>query len=327
MRKQTKLVAVLSAAALLAIGASMTSFAAKGWYEENGTWYYDKTGDGDLASEEWRKSGNNWFWLDADGAMVTNQLIEDGKGNYFYVDANGAMVTNRWVAIEPGEDADEDAPAHYWYRFGSSGRALKAGSNSDIAIKTIDGKKYAFDSEGKMYYGWVSEDGDKQTEENPFAEADYYFGDEDDGAMHTDWLQYNDGSDLESSLTGKAYEDQSVMWFFFDLSTGKMVKAEDGASSSLKTKLVRGQRYAFDENGVMVYDWNNVTTPNNATSNNYFSSEDDGHLKKKGWIWAIPGVNINEEDHDSDTYRWFYVDGSGKTYTSNIKKVGTKRYE
>ena len=33
MRKQTKLVAVLSAAALLAMGASMTSFAA-GWEKE-----------------------------------------------------------------------------------------------------------------------------------------------------------------------------------------------------------------------------------------------------------------------------------------------------
>ena len=37
MRKQTKLVAVLSTAALLAIGASMTSFAATGWQEEDGT--------------------------------------------------------------------------------------------------------------------------------------------------------------------------------------------------------------------------------------------------------------------------------------------------
>ena len=31
MKKQTKLVAVLSTASLLAIGASMTSFAATGW--------------------------------------------------------------------------------------------------------------------------------------------------------------------------------------------------------------------------------------------------------------------------------------------------------
>ena len=34
MKKQTKLVAVLSTAALLAIGASMTSFAATGWQKK-----------------------------------------------------------------------------------------------------------------------------------------------------------------------------------------------------------------------------------------------------------------------------------------------------
>ena len=40
MRKQTKLVAVLSAAALLAIGASMTSFAATKWVQEGEDWVY-----------------------------------------------------------------------------------------------------------------------------------------------------------------------------------------------------------------------------------------------------------------------------------------------
>ena len=45
MKKQTKLVAVLSTASLLAIGASMTSFAASGWVEEDGTWvYYNRVG-------------------------------------------------------------------------------------------------------------------------------------------------------------------------------------------------------------------------------------------------------------------------------------------
>ena len=60
MRKQTKLVAVLSAAALLAIGASMTSFAASGkWVEENGTWvYYNRSGE--KVTEEWAKSGDYW---------------------------------------------------------------------------------------------------------------------------------------------------------------------------------------------------------------------------------------------------------------------------
>ena len=109
MRKQTKLVAVLSAAALLAIGASMTSFAATGWQEENGTWvYYDKNGD--AVTEQWAKSGNNWFWLNEDGEMATDYLVDDDS-NYYYVDANGAMVTNQWVSIEnedyDGDDGDE----------------------------------------------------------------------------------------------------------------------------------------------------------------------------------------------------------------------------
>ncbi len=64
MRKQTKVVAVASAAALLAIGGAMTSFAAQGWVEEDGTWYYyDK--DGSRVEDEWKKSGDNWFWLDS----------------------------------------------------------------------------------------------------------------------------------------------------------------------------------------------------------------------------------------------------------------------
>ena len=45
MRKQTKLVAVLSAAALLAMGASMTSFAA-GWEKDDaGVWHYYDSDD------------------------------------------------------------------------------------------------------------------------------------------------------------------------------------------------------------------------------------------------------------------------------------------
>ena len=78
MKKQTKLVAVLSTAALLAIGASMTSFAATGWAEEDGTWvYYDRNGD--KVTDKWAKSGNNWYYLDSNGEMAVDTLIEDGE--------------------------------------------------------------------------------------------------------------------------------------------------------------------------------------------------------------------------------------------------------
>ena len=51
MRKQTKLVAVLSAAALLAMGASMTSFAA-GWQKDDaGVWHYYDSDDNQVTEQ------------------------------------------------------------------------------------------------------------------------------------------------------------------------------------------------------------------------------------------------------------------------------------
>ena len=113
MRKQTKVVAVASAAALLAIGGAMTSFAAQGWVEEDGTWYfYDK--DGSRVEDTWKKSGDNWFWLDSEegGAMATDKLVEDDDNTY-YVDGNGVMVTNTWVKVVNEDQDDDDDPAEY----------------------------------------------------------------------------------------------------------------------------------------------------------------------------------------------------------------------
>ena len=139
MRKQTKLVAVLSAAALLAIGASMTSFAATGWQEENGAWvYYDRNGD--QVTDQWAKSGNNWFYLNSDGEMATDELIDDGT-NYYYVDSNGAMVANQWVAVANENAGEEDEPESYWYYLQKIVKQNKAESSGDTSLKTINGKK------------------------------------------------------------------------------------------------------------------------------------------------------------------------------------------
>ena len=138
MRKQTKIVAVASAAALLAMGASMTSFAA-GWTEEDGTWVYlDK--DGDRVYDTWKKSGANYYYLNEDGEMATDTLIEY-EDYYYYVDENGVKVTNQWVALEnmDGEQVGNYEPDVLWYYFQSSGRAY---TNSNDKVRTINGKKY-----------------------------------------------------------------------------------------------------------------------------------------------------------------------------------------
>ena len=168
MRKQTKLVAVLSAAALLAVGASMTSFAA-GWTEENGTWvYYD--GDDELVTNEWKKSGSNYYYLNDDGEMATETWVDDE----YYVDETGKMVTNQWLKLVL-DDADIDDPngdGEGWFWFDSKGKKVTDQK------KTINGKVYYFDDDGVMEYGWYEDENGNI----------YYLGDEDDGARKSGWL-------------------------------------------------------------------------------------------------------------------------------------------
>lgn len=258
MKKRTKLYAVLSTA-VLAIGISMTSFAATGWAEEDGTWvYYNK--DGERAANEWKKSGNDWYYLDENGIMAVEQLIEY-KDNYYYVDMSGVMVSNQWVAIDSENVDEDDEPAHYWYYFQANGKALNNGDNDKVAIKNVNGKKYAFDGEGRMLYGWVDADSAERVDNSDgegFKEGDYYFGGSDDGAMTVGWLQidikYTEATEDDYKYTAAVFSDdeEQTRWFYFK-PNGKKVCSQDGERTRDRT--INGQKYAFDEYGAMVAQW------------------------------------------------------------------------
>ncbi|MFQ6970666.1 MAG: argininosuccinate lyase [Enterocloster aldenensis] len=348
MRKQTKLVAVLSTAALLAIGASMTSFAAQGWAEEDGTWvYYDRNGD--RVTDKWAKSGNNWYYLDSDGEMAIDTLIDDGD-NYYYVDINGVMASNQWVAIENEDAGDDNEPDHYWYYFQANGKALTNGNNTSVSLKTINGKKYAFDTDGKMLYGWVSKDNAERIDNSnndAFKDADYYFGGEDDGAMTVGWLQadvtYEEATnDYEIAPVFNDDEDQT-RWFYFQ-SNGKMVKADPGKFQ--KSKTINGKKYEFDENGAMTAEWSldvkaasdngtrnsySTSTANNVSAKyaqqwRYFNSVEDGARVSKGWFKVVPAEYLNSTRYNDDEDAWYYADGSGNLYAGEFKTIKGKKY-
>ena len=364
MKKQTKLVAVLSTAALLAIGASMTSFAATGWAEEDGTWvYYDRNGD--KVTDKWAKSGNNWYYLDSNGEMAVDTLIEDGD-NYYYVDVNGVMAANQWVAIDNEDAGEDDEPEHYWYYFQANGKAYTNGDNSKVSLKTINGKKYAFDDEGKMLYGWVEEgnaerldnsDNDAVIKNNPT----YYFGGEDDGAMTTGWLEidvtYDEATNDDYKYTAAAFNDDEdqTRWFYFK-SNGKMVKAENGDRT--KDKTINGKKYAFDEHGAMVAEWSlneskltggslasYSSASSRATTSNvingkakadtdakytqawrYYNSVEDGSRVSKGWFKVVSAEYLNAGKYDDDEDAWYYADGNGKLYAGEFKTIKGKKY-
>ncbi|MDM8298529.1 MAG: argininosuccinate lyase [Enterocloster aldenensis] len=345
MRKQTKLVAVLSTAALLAIGASMTSFAAQGWAEEDGTWvYYDRNGD--RVTDKWAKSGNNWYYLDSDGEMAIDTLIEDGD-NYYYVDINGVMASNQWVAIENEDAGEDDEPDNYWYYFQANGKALK-NSGDNVSLKTINGKKYAFDDEGKMLYGWVASDNAERidnTDGDAFKDGVYYFGGADDGAMTVGWLQmditYEEATNDEYKYVAPVFtddEDQS-RWFYFK-SNGKKIYADNGEET--KEKTINGKKYAFDQNGAMVAEWSMdetkvatadmPATPGKASTAKYsqawryFNSVEDGSRVSKGWFKVVSAEYLNDDKYNDDEDSWYYADGSGNLYAGEFKTIKGKKY-
>ena len=310
MRKQTKLVAVLSAAALLAIGASMTSFVAQGWQEENGTWvYYDK--DGYQVTDQWQKSGNNWFYLNGDGEMATDELIDDGN-NYYYVDSNGVMVANSWVAVENENAGEEDEPDAYWYYFQANGKAYK--STGAASWKTINGKQYAFDSEGKMLYGWVSKaDATRITGDLAWQTGDYFCGDENDGARASGWAKI--------AVVDDDGEDQNY-WFYFNPSNG--TKTVDNNKKS-----INGKKYSFDDYGVMNSEWTYVdasAATAAVSAYSYYNGADEGWRLQKGWVKAVPAEDVDPEGNDNEDTHWYYADGSGNIYNSAIKTINSKKY-
>ena len=312
MRKQTKLVAVLSAAALLAIGASMTSFAATPhWDQEDGEWVYlDRNGD--RVSDEWKKSNGQWYYLDEDGYMAKDRRVEYGDALY-YVDENGVKVTNAWVSMDNDDYLDDDDVSTVWYFFDGKGKAYGYNSSNNGTIKKVaygDGKSdyFIFNNEGVMLSGWQkwSKSGDN--------EKIYWLGDENEGWARTGWqyLNVEDEEIFEKEDDGDPYE--SDQWFWFD---------NQGRAKTNGTENIGGKTYIFDSNGFMQDLWTynssySATNPNatpswtnddgtSTSSQAAFYLEDNGG-RDKNWVFVYPKTDY--EDYDDDQY-WFWLNSKG----------------
>ena len=333
MRKQTKIAALISAAAVLSVGGAMTAFAATGWQQENGTWVYYNRNE-EKVTETWQKSGDYWFYLDDNGEMAPDSLIDD-DGDTYYVDVNGVMVTNRWVAVDNENAGEENEPNQWWYYFGANGKAYKRSDSStgDVSLKTINGKKYTFNTDGKMQYGWVK-DGETQHDDNAWQDSEYFFGDENDGSMAEGWKEIAIKDDQAADLQpGDNYWDEDqTRWFYFKAS-GKKEKSQTG-------KTINGRKYGFDEYGRMNAGWITTATASNtkaadggsqgiATYSNsflYYSTPEDGARSTKGWFKVTPGYYLQRDKYEDGSDYWYYSDGNGKLTVNEIKTVNGKKY-
>ncbi|MEF9917352.1 MAG: glucan-binding protein [Lachnospiraceae bacterium] len=312
MRKQTKLVAVLSAAALLAIGASMTSFAA-GWQKsDDGTWqYYDK--DDEMVTGAWQKDGAKWFYLDDDGNMTTDSWVEDE----YYVGTDGAMLINTWKKTLASDDVtDPDEDGENWYYFGSKGKKVV---DTD---KKIGGKTYYFEETGKMRDGWY-QDADKV----------YYLGGEDEGVRASGWLWLEapegDKVDVNGHVDDCTACDEEG-WYYFG-SDGKMYK---GANK----KKINGKYYFFNNHGQMLYEWINGASVNKGSnaeldgnhkgatpSNMLYANVVEEGWRADGW-YQISGASDTGASDDTDWY--YFKDGKAKMAdTTDITGIDEAKYK
>ena len=314
MRKQTKIAAVVSAAALLALGASMTSFAAsKGtWMMVDGEWYcYDKNGD--AYTNVFCSSNGKEYYVGDDGQLVRSEWVEY-DGNYYFVNSSGAKITNDWRLTTP---YDDDSADEEWYYFKSNG---KRAENEKITYK---GKSYYFDTDGKMLTGWVTTgDGATSVNEATGYEKDHTFYCDETGArVEGAWVKDTEpGTDDDDA-------DADEYWYYLKKATGKPATG--------KQSNINGQIYLFNNAGQMQYGWVAATSSDEkyyqldkedeeqdmillseyADSEVYYcGDEDDGHAKKNKWLKTWLPSDTEEEEDDKE---WFWFDKNGKLYRAS----------
>ena len=314
MRKQTKIAAVVSAAALLALGASMTSFAAsKGtWMMVDGEWYcYDKNGD--AYTNVFCSSNGKEYYVGDDGQLVRSEWVEY-DGNYYFVNSSGAKITNDWRLTTP---YDDDSADEEWYYFKSNG---KRAENEKITYK---GKSYYFDTDGKMLTGWVNTgDGTSAVNEaNGYEAGHTFYCDETGARVEGAWVKdVAPGVDDDDA-------DADEYWYYLKKATGKPATG--------KQSNINGQIYLFNGEGQMQHGWVAATSSDEKfvqldkedeeqkmsaageADVYYCGDEDDGHAKKNKWVKTWLPSDTNEEEDDKE---WFWFDKEGKVFRASETK-------
>ncbi len=335
MKKQTKLGLVLAAAAVISVSvASLVS--ARGWVQNGADWYYVDNNN-EYVTDTIQTSGNSKFYLGEDGRMERDYFLEqwgDGENTYYF-GQNGAMVTNTWVAIESSrvENQGDYIPDNYWYYFQASGKAMK-GNSSRCKRTTIDGKKYAFNEYGQMCTGWFRANGEvinPDEETNPFREAVYYAGGDNDGVLRAGWVTYYDGYDGEGGEENP-WVDYDNIYFYFNTSNNRKYGITDEGNGEWVYKKINGRSYAFSDEGIMLSGWDpdhfktEAGLESLADKRTYFSGQDDGHQVKKGWVYAVPAYGIDSEKYYDDEEVYMYFQSSGDITKDQFKKINGKYY-
>ncbi len=235
---------------------------------------------------------DDYYSFDDNGVMETN--IEK---NDYYFGNDGKALRNTWKQFPNGK-----------YRYYDNSCIYYRGYN-DFSEYEIDGKYYAFDSDGYMITGWkqnygswyyYKKDGSKAN--NEWVDDTYYVNEY--GVMCTNqWVNDFTYVGNDGKKTKNTWEYKSGIW--------KYKLGNDAYAKSILLNIDR-KYYAFDYTGAMVVNGVEHVNLPGASWNGGFVYAKNGTLQK-GWY-----------KNEFDEYQYFGDDYFAYEY--GLSEIGGKQY-
>ncbi|MGN9282663.1 hypothetical protein ACTM8V_09285 [Holdemanella porci] len=292
-------------------------------YHGNDCYYFDNNGvmqknyfnGSAYFGEDGRQIYNQWQYVDGYGWMYFDnygynyRAWEDGSYNSYYIDEEyylfdnqGIMQTNKeFDNLYYGEDGK--AVKNKWvqssggYRYyGPYGNYYCGWTDSDGTeypdFEEIDGKYYAFDSNGYMKTGWVQKrdtwyyfNADGSRASNQWIDDTYYV--DANGYMLTNrWIDDSNYVGSDGKKTTNTWESVSNGWKY---------KLGDSGYASQRMCFIDGQYYAFKYDGMMAQ--NEIAY----VSNDSYSGE-----SKYGSVYADANGHLIKGWYKTDYDQWYY---------------------
>ena len=174
---------------------------------------------------------------------------------------------------------------------------------------------------------YLDDDGHMVYEQLVEHEGYIYYANEDGAMVKNQWVQLPNEDNDEYSEENAAVD----VWYYFQNNGRAYVAGDNGTSF----KTINGQKYAFDEDGKMLWGWVNDNSElcNSGTEWHdavyYCGAENDG-ARKSGWYL----IDVEEDrenlpknkDNDTVMYYYFYFTASGKRVQDTIKTINGLKY-
>lgn len=170
------------------------------------------------------------------------------------------------------------------------------------------------------HWFYLDEDGYMAVNQLIEDDENYYYVNEAGAMVKNEWRKLEDDSDDE------AYTD-GTCWYYF----GSNGKATKNTSGKAKLTTVNGKKYAFSDEGKMLYGWVNeegtmVSEDSDWESGVFYcGEEDDGAAAVNQWKRI--DVDDPDGDDDADGSYWFYFSSNGKKYADVTKKINGRSYQ